>query len=390
MTLDTMDQTAPAASALGPALRTLLISEWYLPVIGGSVNYFVNTYTLYPEGSVQVLTGLADPNAKGIESPLPVTRVSLQRYKYLRPESLAMYVRLMRAADDLVRREQIQMIHCGHVLPEALVAYAMKKKHGIPYVVYCHGEEVSVQANDPAKRKLMPFLFNRADGIIANSSNSRNILLGVGVRPEQITVVNPGVDIDRFHPGQREPDGLVRLLSVGRLQPRKGHERVLRAVAKLRDDLPQLRYDIAGDGDDGPMLRELTRELGLGDVVNFVGEIDDDQLTRLYQECDVFVLANRKLSNDDQEGFGMVFLEAASCGKPVIGGNTGGTSDAVDHEGNGLLVDTADVDVLAQAIRRLVDDAHLRATMGERGRQRAVDKFQWRDISRRIRALGVS
>lgn len=368
---------------------TLLITEWYLPVVGGSVNYFVETYRRYPEGQAHVLTGFPEAAGPDDPSPVPTTRVDSRRRWWTRPESLGMYWRFWRHAGRLVREQGFGEIHCGHVLPEALVAWLVGRRHGVPYVVYCHGEEVSIQRRDALKRRVMPFLYNRAAAIIANSHNSRQLLLDLGVRPELVHVVNPGVDLDKFTPvppPAREPGEIV-LLTVGRHQARKGHDQALRAVAQLAPKYPGLRYRIAGDGEETPRLKALCTELGLDDRVEWLGTVPHDELAGLYQDCDIFLMANRHMGDDDLEGFGMVFLEAAACAKPSIGGDSGGVPDAVEQDVTGLLVDTEDIGAIAGAIERLAQDPALRARMGEAGRARCEREFDWRAVSARIRGL---
>ena len=173
---------------------------------------------------------------------------------------------------------------------------------------------------------------------------------------------------------------------MGRLWPRKGHEQVLRALVSLKQRLPQVRYWIAGTGGKEPELRRLSTELGLDEIVRFLGYVPEEDLPGLYRQCDLFVLANRRLSSDDMEGFGIVFLEAAASGLPVVGGISGGVPDAVNDGVNGLLVDTEDIDALAEALGRLVADDELRLRMGRESR-RWAEGFSWDRFANRIRQL---
>jgi phosphatidylinositol alpha-1,6-mannosyltransferase len=167
------------------------------------------------------------------------------------------------------------------------------------------------------------------------------------------------------------------LLSVGRLQSRKGHDLVIRSMARLRSVRPDIRYLIVGDGDERPRLERLVREEGLGDAVRFAGKVPDEQLPDYYSAADVFVHPNRIDDDGDVEGFGMVFLEAAAAGLPVVGGNSGGVPEAVDHLRTGLLVGGRDVDEFVAAVLRLCDAPVLRTEMGQAGRQRVADRFSW-------------
>jgi phosphatidylinositol alpha-1,6-mannosyltransferase len=370
------------------ARRVLLVTEWFLPHVGGSVNLFVNACSRYPEGAVHVLTGECEAGmgTEGPSSPLPTTRVSLQRYEFLKPESLLLYLRMTAAAIRLRFSFRPEILHCGHVLPEALVAWIYKKLFKVPYIVYVHGEEVAIQRHYKWKRRLMPRLYNAAAGVVANSDNSRQLLVDLGVDPKLIQVIHPGVELTRFRAERRALDGELRILSVSRLWPRKGHEQVLRALAPLKREFPQLRYWIAGTGGEEAGLRQLCRELGLDEIVKFLGYVPDEELPALYRQCDLFVLANRRLSSDDMEGFGIVFLEAAASGLPVVGGTSGGVPDAVNNGVNGILVDTEDIDALTGALRQLLKDDELRIRMGEASR-RWAEGFSWERFASRVRQM---
>jgi glycosyltransferase involved in cell wall biosynthesis len=164
---------------------------------------------------------------------------------------------------------------------------------------------------------------------------------------------------------QALPEGNI-LLTVGRMDASerlKGIEEVLRALPLVLKDFPETYYVIIGEGDDRPRLQRLAHDLNLGAHAVFMGHIGDQDLAGYYEACDVFVMPSR------QEGFGLVFLEAMAFGKPVIGGNHGGTPDVVLDEINGFLVEHGDVETLGLRLVRLLGDAELRHKMGEKGRQ---------------------
>jgi phosphatidylinositol alpha-1,6-mannosyltransferase len=176
------------------------------------------------------------------------------------------------------------------------------------------------------------------------------------------------------------------LLSVGRLQRRKGHDLVLAALANWRPDDPPVRYLIAGDGDYRNALETEARSLGIRDRVVFLGPVTDDELPGLYAASDIFVLPNRR-DGVDFEGFGIVFLEAAAAGLPCIAGRSGGVPEAVQDGETGVLVSGTDALELAEVIRRLARSTDERRRMGERGRRRALHEFRWEDGVRRLTDL---
>jgi phosphatidylinositol alpha-1,6-mannosyltransferase len=180
--------------------------------------------------------------------------------------------------------------------------------------------------------------------------------------------------------------GDILLLSVGRLQRRKGHDIAIQAIATLRTRLPNLRYVIAGDGEERSRLERLAADLNVQDRVFFAGIVSDADLPAFYAACDIFLLPNR-VDEGDIEGFGIVFLEAAASGKPVIGGNNGGVPEAVDRDVTGLLVDGADVWAVAAAIADLATSEERRGRMGLAGRVRAHGSFSWQRAAAAVSEL---
>jgi phosphatidylinositol alpha-1,6-mannosyltransferase len=167
------------------------------------------------------------------------------------------------------------------------------------------------------------------------------------------------------------PEGKI-LLTVGRMDAAerlKGVEEVMRALLSVLKNFPDTYYVIVGEGDDRPRLELRARELAVDTHVIFIGNISDDNLKGYYEACDVYVMPSR------QEGFGLVFLEAMACGKPVIGGDHGGTPDVVLDGINGFLVQHGDIEALALRLNRLLGNGELRRQMGEAGRRRVHEQF---------------
>jgi phosphatidyl-myo-inositol dimannoside synthase len=174
-------------------------------------------------------------------------------------------------------------------------------------------------------------------------------------------------------------------LSVGRLVARKGFDLVLRSVAVLREEFPDLTYVIAGEGPERARLDALVYDLDLEAHVRFLGAIDELTKWAAYDLCHLFVMPNRPLNGLDWEGFGIVFLEAALAGRPAIGGRTGGVADAIASEVTGLLVDPEQQGALTLAIRRLLDDDGLRKRLGAAGEAMARDTHNAAAAATRMR-----
>lgn len=382
-------------------MRHALLTEQWFPQIGGSIQLFDALYgrAMPPGDYVHVIAG-GPPGASSydVEYPRPVTRFDSSKYEWMRPESGAEYARMLAHTLRVCRAQRIEVLHCGRVIPEGLVGMAASRVLGVPYTVWVHGEDVSIYMKYPVKRRLMPRIMGRARAVFANSSFTQGKAALAGAPPERLHVVNPAVDAAAFA-GPFDTRELVErfglagrsvMLTVGRLTRRKGHDMVLRALARLRAQgaLGDVTWLILSDGELDEELRALCRGLGLDDVARFVGPVPARELPRYYAAADLFVMPNRTLDDADVEGFGMVFLEASASGVAVIGGLSGGVPDAVADGRTGLLVDGASIEAIADAIRALLGDPALRARMGAEGRAWART-FSWEHAAARVRAIAA-
>jgi phosphatidylinositol alpha-1,6-mannosyltransferase len=250
-------------------------------------------------------------------------------------------------------------------------------------IVYVHGEEIPKGNGYFNKMRLQAV--QKASALVAVSSFTKNSLIDIGIPPDRITVITNGVDTNRFQPGERsqriiDKYGLANrriLLTLARLDERKGQDMTIRALPKIREAVPDVAYLVVGDGSYGGTLRRLVADLHLEDAVIFTGAVSDDEAVDFYRTCDAYIMPNRTLADGDTEGFGLVFLEAGACGKPVIGGTAGGVPDAIVNEVTGLLVDGTSAEAIADSGIRLLEDARLRSELGANGLAHAR-KNDWR------------
>ena len=365
-------QSHAMVNSTANARGLLLVSELYPPSIGGSAVLFGEIYPRLNDISVRVLSdgvGMAD-------------------YGIRRPRALGQYLRL---AAKLRTTRGVSMIHCGRALPEGVAAWLCRCSGGPRYACWAHGEDISTALTSRELTWLMRRVYGNAEVVFANSANTRRMLRELDIADDRIELVYPGVDTERFRPDidAREirqriaPRGETVLLSVGRFQTRKGHDLVIRAVGQLVREQRSLRYVIVGDGRERSRLEALVDQCGVRDHVTFMGEVPGEMLPRYFAACDIFVLPNR-VEQNDVEGFGIVYLEAAASGKPAIGGRSGGVPEAIADGVTGLLVDGTDVDELAATIARLMDSEALRRSLGEAGRARAVRDFGWESAAARL------
>jgi len=376
-------------------LPLLVLTELFLPTKGGTAVWFAEVYRRLGGKEIHIVT--ADVSgAEEVDAAHPNTihRLSLKRIPWLKPESLVMYWRFFARSLRLSLRHRFKAVHAGRVLPEGLIAWLVARMMHIPVVIYAHGEEITTW-RQPGKFKAMRFVYRHADHVVANSDFTRSELIKLGVDPARIVLISPGVDADRFRPdlpcddlraqlGLKEGQRLI--LSVGRLSRRKGFDMVIRSLPELLKLNSDVHYALIGIGEDRDYLADLAREVGVSDRVHLLGHVRLDDLPRWYNACAVFAMPNREIGGDT-EGFGMVFLEAAACGKPSVAGRAGGTGAAVVEGQTGLRVDGAYLEAVVAAIHVLLGPAG--ASMGAAGRQRVSTTFTWESVANQTRGVAV-
>lgn len=378
--------------------RHLLLTEIFPPRCGGSGRWFWEIYRRLPRSAVVIAAG-QEPRAEAFDRThdLNVVRLPLAMPQWgLRSRAgLSGYWRVARAVWQLLRSHGIQQLHCGRCLPEGWVAWCIHQMTGLPYVCYVHGEELNTASQSREYRWMVRRVFAGADYVIANSRNTTRVLQDAwGLAEHRVRQLYPGVDADRFVPAARNRDVRARLgwnerpvvLTVGRLQKRKGHDQLILALRQIRQALPDVLYAIVGDGEERASLLELVARERLEPHVQFLSEIGDPLLLQCYQQCDLFVLPNREVDGDF-EGFGMVLVEAQACGKPVLAGRSGGTAETMRIPETGWVVPCDGPNELASAVVELLSDAVRREHMGRAARRWAEAQFDWSSLSRQARQI---
>ncbi len=375
--------------------RYLVLTELFLPTKGGTAVWFAEVYRRLSGKETHIVTadvhGAAEVDA---EHPNSVHRINMRRVTWLRPESLGMYVNLFAKSLWLALTHRFDAIHAGRALPEGLTAWAVARLTFHPVVLYAHGEELTTWGSG-GKYKAMRFALRHADRVIANSEFTRDELIKMDVNPAHITLIYPGVDVARFRPGLacddlRQSIGAGHagklILSVGRLSRRKGFDQVIKSLPALIKAGLDVQYTLIGIGEDETYLLDLAREQGVADRVHLLGHVSADDLPRWYNACDVFAMPNREI-NGDTEGFGMVFIEAAACGKPAIAGQAGGTGAAVVDGATGLRVEGTQLVLVENALQQMLQSDNTGVTMGQAGLARAIDDFSWEVVARKTAGL---
>lgn len=379
--------------------RSIVWVNDFPPVTSGIATFFVNICQRLPPDRVAVLAPRL-PGAAEIDRalPFPVRRVWIPLGESAAAKGIKTLITILRTL-LLCVTERPARFHCGQVFSSGIAGLLGKKLCGIPYVVYVYGSETIRLGQRSLSRRLMHAVLRESEWVVANSRFTASEFDAFGVDGRRLRVIYPGVDTDRFRPGEPDRelidrfqlDGKSVLLTVARLDERKGHDTVLRALAALGAEGERLAYLIVGKGREEARLRRLADDLGLHDRVIFAGYVPDADLPRYYTLCAVFVMPNRTTTQTalagDIEGFGISFIEASACGKPVIAGRSGGASEAVVDEETGLLVDPESPDAVAAALLRVLRDPDLARRLGEAGRRRVEAEYDWRRLAKRVEEI---
>jgi teichuronic acid biosynthesis glycosyltransferase TuaC len=294
-----------------------------------------------------------------------------------------LYARLLRRIRKLHSVKPIDVIHAHAALPCGRTAELLSEQLKVPFVVTVHGLDVfnsGFLAGIPAtwRRNASVQVYRAARTVICVSRKVEEILEAGMPQPVASTVVYNGVDPNLFSPNfsanlvtfERTDEHFApEIVMVGNLLRSKGHELVLQALTRLQPSFPQLRCHIIGEGPDRPRFEELSRDLGIEKQVRFVGRQSRSEVAKAMQRCSVFVLPSRN------EGLGCAYLEAMSCGKPVIGCRGQGIDEVIEHGRNGWLIPANGLEDLMQGLSGLLSSLELRTRVGTAARQTIMEKF---------------
>lgn len=366
----------------------LLVTNDFPPKVGGIQSYLWELWRRLPPERAVVFT-TAHPGAAEWDAAQPF-RVVRSHHSVLLPTA-ATAARI----EELAAEVDASLVLLDPALPLGLVGPKLTR----PYAVVLHGAEVTVPGRLPGTAAALRHVVTHAVHVVAAggypAAEARRVARGD--RMPATTIVPPGVDTTRFRPvdaderrkaradfGVADDDEVV--VTMSRLVPRKGVDVVVEAAARLAADRPRLTVLVAGSGRDRPRLERLVTRTSA--PVRFLGRVPDDDLPRLLGCADVFAMVCRnRWAGLEQEGFGIVFLEAAACGVPQVAGDSGGAAEAVADGETGIVVQRpTDAFEVADALRRLLDDDAGRARMGEAARQRAVDDFDYDGLAARLDA----
>jgi phosphatidyl-myo-inositol dimannoside synthase len=355
------------------------VTNDFPPKTGGIQTYLFELWRRLDPGRAVVLTASSHPDATNFDKSIDVVveRVSARTLYF--PTR-----RARRRIEDAITRHDPALVLFDPVWPLGLLGPRLSR----PYGIVVHGAELVIPTRIPLIRRHVARILTGAAVVIAAgpypSAHAHRAARG---GPVTVVDVSPGVDTARFHPIDAAERSAVRtrlglsdaplVASFSRLVPRKGMDTLVRASVGLAARIPGARVVIAGEGRTRHSLERLARRLSA--PVSFLGRVDDATLAQFIAASDVMAMDCRsRWGGFEEEGFGIVFVEAAACGVAQVAGRSGGSHDAVVHDVTGLVVDDSrSVADLETALAHVLGDTAVRARMGTASRERAERVFNW-------------
>ena len=394
-------------------MSCLLITNDYPPKLGGIQIYLWELWRRLPADRVSVYTR-DYPGTQEFDAGEDYHIIRETRFPLLPTPAVR------RRAEEIIAEVKPRLV----LIDPALPLGAIGRKLSVPYGLVLHGAEGTIPTQLPMLRSAMNRVVGGAEFVISASQWASDMVSPATAasktssplkqdtdrfRPNTAKAapqtpfhyIPPGVDTARFHPHSEAQKSAARqrfglgedalvLLSVSRLVPRKGMDNLIKSAAGLQRDHPNLELVIAGGGRDLSRLQAIAKRAGAN--VKFLGRVADEDLPSLYGSADIFaMLCRERWGGLEQEGFGVVFLEAAASGIPQIAGDSGGAAEAVAHGETGFVVPAHRQNAyMADALRDLVESPALRQQMGSQARQRAELEFSYDLLAERLqKVLGI-
>ncbi len=362
---------------------TLFITNDFGPRAGGIETFVHGLIERLPKGSIIVYTS-AQPNAEQFDAKWLGdfgVEVIRDRSKILLPTT-----RVTKNCQKLIQERKLTKVAFGAAAPLGIMARAMRKAGASKIVALTHGHEVW-WAKVPPFSLAIRFMSKSIDSITYLGNFTRGEISKALGKNEiaKLVQIAPGIDVEHFLPTDssqlREDLGLADksvIISVGRLVHRKGQDKLIEALPKIKSLVPNAHLVLVGIGPHQDYLQKLAAKLGVTECITFIGRINYSELPKYICVGDVFAMPSRsRFFGLEVEGLGIVYLEASSCGLPVVGGKSGGAPDAVLVGETGVVVDGTQPAEIANACVELLTNPELAALMGSNGRAWIIENWRW-------------
>ena len=315
------------------------------------------------------------------KNPIAILR-SLNVFKY---GGDALSLKLLYAVIPFLDKGPYDIIHC-HFGPNGIIGVQLKEL-GVKgkIVTTFHGYDMSsfiISNGNNVYNKL----FLQGDLFLPISNYWKGKLIRLGCSEKKIIVHHMGIDLEKYkyYPKKIQSGENIKILTVGRLVEKKGHEYVIQAIAKIIQKYKNLEYIIAGDGPLRNKLENLVFKLGIKSYIKFLGAVEQNETLQLYNQAHIFVLPSVTASNGDQEGIPVVLMEAQATGLPVISTYHSGIPEVVLDGKSGFLVPEKDVDALAEKLEYLIEHPEIRPEMGRAGRTFIEEHYDINKLNQKL------
>ena len=289
----------------------------------------------------------------------------------------------------LLQRERFALIHAHWLIPQGLIAVIglFLVRCRTPLVCTSHGGDLFALRGKIFQR-LKCWVMDRSHALTVVSQAMRSTVIDMGVALDKVRVISMGVDLQhRFTPDPTVERDTSELLFVGRLVEKKGLQVLLEAMPKVLAKYPTVRLTVAGAGPLEEELRVLSRKLDISDNVDFLGMVPQSKLPELYRRATLAVFPFLVAKSGDQEGFGLVQVEAMGCSCPVIAGDLPAIHDTTTHEKSGLLFPPGNSEILAETILRALNNPDLCLRLAHAARKKVVENFDWEVVGKKYAKL---
>ena len=362
--------------------KVLLVTNDLGPRAGGIETFVLGLIEGLPKNSLIIYTS-SQKGDKAFDAQLLEkfgAAVIRDRAKMLLPTP-----RVTRKVVKILRQAQIRNVWFGAAAPLALMAGKLRSAGASNIVALSHGHEVW-WAKIPILKSLLKKIIKDVDHLGYLGDFTKGEIAKISNQPQKFLQIAPGIDTEHFAPRKARVDLIEKyrlegrrvIVSVGRLVHRKGQDELVKAMPKILEQFPDAILLFVGEGPIKQMLFNSAKQLGVLPKVVFAGRVSHHDLPDYICLGEIFAMPVRsRFSGLEVEGLGIVYLEASSCGLPVIGGSSGGAPDAVLDGETGYVVDGNDLTAISTQIVRLLSDEKLRKEMGGRGRKWAIENWRW-------------
>lgn len=365
--------------------KILIITFEFPPQIGGIATYIDQLCKNYDPKNVVVLAQKYPKSDDWDKAQAyKIIRKNLLFPKFIWPR----WTKLCLITERISKKEKIDLIMVHHILPVGYATIFVKKMLKIPFLIFSHGTDVQIALKENWKNTMISKIINASEKIIFNSESlKRKFLEKLPEFDEKSLVLYPCPETDFFVPPNRETledmrkqyalAGKKVILSVGRLSDGKGFPHIIRILPRILEQNPNIVWMLVGDG---PKKAEIIKQIqvnSLQNVVRYIGEVPHTGLKPYYYLADLFLLLTHP-DEGREEGLGQVFLEAEASGIPIVAGRSGGVAEAVTNGEAGYIYDVRrDEQAIINTILELLGNKPYSLAMGEKGKQRMKNEFNW-------------